>query len=433
MKKSLVLAMAMAMGVTASAYAANPFSDVPAGHWAYDSISKLAAAGVIEGYGDDTFRGDRLMTRYEMAQIVAKAMAKGANVDKLAAEFAEELDALGVRVAALEKKSDNVKITGAVRYHYASYSGSKNIARGGGVGPDGKRARNITGDSQLRTRITFNGKVNDNWNYYATLENRNDVYDNIGDEKTSFKWAYLDGRLGGANVRAGRTYLTRDPGGNIYDDTFDGIVVSYGNKIKLEGYYGKPAMWTWRNNAGWGGTQPWAGNQVDYDHAWGVNASAKLGKSITLYVGYDKWKDKDHAGGFVNSDDNGIFDVGITGKFGDFKADFVYLHGDAKDEYTTNKDGYVATIGYKGANFKKPGSWGLEAKYYKQGDATYVTHTMNGWNEFWRGKGFKGYKLAANYTVAKGMMLNIEYYDLKDHDKSDLKQRTLWTELSLRF
>ena len=43
--------MAMALGVTASAYAANPFSDVPAGHWAYDSISKLAASGVIEGYG----------------------------------------------------------------------------------------------------------------------------------------------------------------------------------------------------------------------------------------------------------------------------------------------------------------------------------------------------------------------------------------------
>ena len=118
MKKSLVLAMAMALGVTASAYAANPFSDVPAGHWAYDSISKLAAAGVIEGYGDATFGGDKLMTRYEMAQIVAKAMAKGANVDKLAAEFADELDNLGVRVAKLEKKADNVKITGQIRAHY---------------------------------------------------------------------------------------------------------------------------------------------------------------------------------------------------------------------------------------------------------------------------------------------------------------------------
>ena len=49
MKKSLVLAMAMALGVTASAYAANPFSDVPAGHWAYDSISKLAMYRPVTG------------------------------------------------------------------------------------------------------------------------------------------------------------------------------------------------------------------------------------------------------------------------------------------------------------------------------------------------------------------------------------------------
>ena len=129
MKKSLVLAMAMALGVTASAYAANPFSDVPAGHWAYDSISKLAAAGVIEGYGDTTFGGDKLMTRYEMAQIVAKAMAKGANCDKLAAEFADELDNLGVRVANLEKKADNVKITGEIRAHYEDYKDTKDADR----------------------------------------------------------------------------------------------------------------------------------------------------------------------------------------------------------------------------------------------------------------------------------------------------------------
>ena len=65
MKKSLVLAMAMALGVTASAYAANPFSDVPAGHWAYDAVNKLAAAGVVDGYPDGTYGGDKLMTRRE--------------------------------------------------------------------------------------------------------------------------------------------------------------------------------------------------------------------------------------------------------------------------------------------------------------------------------------------------------------------------------
>ena len=133
-----------------------------------------------------------------------------------------------------------------------------------------------------------------------------------------------------------------------------------------------------------------------------------------------------------DSDDNGIFDVGITGKFGDFMADFVYLHGNADDKYTINKNGFVATIGYKGANFKKPGSWGLQAKYYKQGDGTFVTHGMNGWVPIGDG-GFKGYKLAANYTVAKGMMLGVEYYDLKNYDDSAMKQRTLWTELQVRF
>ena len=165
MKKSLVLAMAMALGVTASAYAANPFSDVPAGHWAYDSINKLATAGVIEGYGDTTFGGDKLMTRYEMAQIVAKAMAKGANVDKLAAEFADELDTLGVRVAALEKKADNVKITGTIKASYASYDGDK-------LGTTGDPARATNHQGRLRSDIFVTGQVNDDWTYTAMLRNQ---------------------------------------------------------------------------------------------------------------------------------------------------------------------------------------------------------------------------------------------------------------------
>ena len=76
MKKSLTLAIAMALGITASAYAANPFSDVPQGHWAYDSVAQLVAEGVIEGYPEGNFDGNKLMTRYEMAQIVARLWRK---------------------------------------------------------------------------------------------------------------------------------------------------------------------------------------------------------------------------------------------------------------------------------------------------------------------------------------------------------------------
>ena len=79
MKKTLVSALTTALVVGAASTtfaAANPFSDVPADHWAYDAVAQLAQDGVIEGYGDTTFQGDKNITRYEMAQMVAKAMAK---------------------------------------------------------------------------------------------------------------------------------------------------------------------------------------------------------------------------------------------------------------------------------------------------------------------------------------------------------------------
>ena len=406
MKKSLVLAMAMALGVTASAYAANPFSDVPAGHWAYDSISKLAAAGVIEGYGDDTFRGDRLMTRYEMAQIVAKAMAKGANVEKLAAEFADELDALGVRVAALEKKVDNVKITGQVRWHYANISGT-----------------NKNFQHQLRTRLLFTGKVNNNWNYVTMIENRSDKTDYIGDEATAVQRAYLDGRLGGMKVMAGRWNYTDITGGNIYDNRVDGVKFAYGSKVNVQAYYAKTATNSWSK---FNKFDPAALTNAygPKGYVYGLNIGAKMGK-VNAFVGYDKYNDH-----HVDDAGLGIFDVGLGAKFGDFSIDGVYLRGNA-DWDGSKENGFVITAAYKGADFKKAGSWGLEAKYYDQGDATYVAHTMNGVDPS-EGHGFKGYKLAAYYTVAKGMMAGIEWYDLKAKD-GDTKARTLWTELQVRF
>ncbi|MFY9203439.1 MAG: S-layer homology domain-containing protein, partial [Limnochordia bacterium] len=68
-----VLVMAMSTSVLASS---NPFSDVPAHHWAYDSVMKLAAVGLVEGYPDGTFGGTRTMTRYEAAMVFARALAR---------------------------------------------------------------------------------------------------------------------------------------------------------------------------------------------------------------------------------------------------------------------------------------------------------------------------------------------------------------------
>ena len=103
MKRQVIAGIATALMVgtmSATSFASvNPFSDVPRDHWAYDAVSGLVNQGIINGYGDDTFRGDRAITRYEMAQMVGKAMAnqKNANahdrmmIRRLSVEFASQL------------------------------------------------------------------------------------------------------------------------------------------------------------------------------------------------------------------------------------------------------------------------------------------------------------------------------------------------------
>ena len=414
MKKSLVLAMAMALGVTASAYAANPFSDVPAGHWAYDSINKLAAAGVIEGYGDSTFGGDKLMTRYEMAQIVAKAMAKGANVDKLAAEFADELDNLGVRVAALEKKADNVKITGTIKASYSSYDGDK-------LNVDAKKAP-TNHQGRLRSDLWVKGDINDDWTYSAMFRNQqfftNDE-GNSGEEDVAFQRAYVNGRVGGLAVQAGRYNKADITGGNIHDNRVDGVQVSYGKDVKLTAGYGKAT-----------GVDVIAGENKDVAYA---ELGAKLG-AVDAFAGYYKFDNLLKA-----ADDDAIWTVGLGFDLAkDLKLTGTYLRSDVDAVTVDNvkyndvdKDGYVVAMAYKGAKAAKAGSWGLNASYYDQGAGTVVAHTMDG---IYFDEGFKGYSVGANYALAKNIVAGVTYYDLESKEaKGTPDAQTLWSQVVFSF
>ena len=403
MKKSLVLAMAMALGVTASAYAANPFSDVPAGHWAYDSINKLAAAGVIEGYGDTTFGGDKLMTRYEMAQIVAKAMAKGANVDKLAAEFADELDNLGVRVANLEKKADNVKITGTIKASYASYDGDK-LGEGNTTNHQGR----------LRSDIWVTGQVNDDWTYTAMFRGQefftNDKA-NKGEEDINFQRAYVNGKLGGLAVQAGRYNKTDITGGNIHDNRMDGVQVSYGKDVKMTAGYGKAT-----------GVEALANENKDFAYA---ELAAKLG-AVDANAAYYRFDNV-----AKTADDDKIWTVGLGFDLAkDLKLSGNYIKSDY-DKAGVDDDGYVATLAYKGAKAAQAGSWGLSATYYDQGMGTFVAHTMDG---VYFDEGFKGYSVSANYALAKNIVAGVTYYDLETKEAGkDTDAQTLWSQVVFSF
>ncbi|MDK8253168.1 MAG: S-layer homology domain-containing protein [Dialister micraerophilus] len=80
------------------------FPDVPENHWAYEYVKELAKQGVIDGYPDGTFKGDRMMTRYEFAAMLYKAMQKGINVNKkILDEFEVELERFRIDVIAKDK------------------------------------------------------------------------------------------------------------------------------------------------------------------------------------------------------------------------------------------------------------------------------------------------------------------------------------------
>ncbi len=106
---------------------ANPFSDVPFSHWSYDAVNKLTSKGILQGYPDGTFKGEKNVTRYHLAMVVAKMLSNveqmlesgtGSSLvtkadlqtlEKLTVEFADELALLGVKVTALEDDMQIVK------------------------------------------------------------------------------------------------------------------------------------------------------------------------------------------------------------------------------------------------------------------------------------------------------------------------------------
>ena len=412
MKKSLVLAMAMALGVTASAYAANPFSDVPAGHWAYDAVNKLAAAGVVDGYPDGTYGGDKLMTRYEMAQIVAKAMAKGANVDKLAAEFADELDSLGVRVANLEKKADNVKITGQIRYNYVSRD-------------------NNADESTLRTRLWVTGQVNEDWTYTGMLQNTQEfMHSESGEDEVKLNRAYVDGRVGGIDVHAGRWDEVTNTG-NVLDSYIDGAKLTYGDKVQVYGMVGKAP------------SEEYFASSSDRLYLAGV--SADLGE-VDVYVNYFKandtgfWNDtpvanRVYAKDFTVVGDKEIWNVGASYNFApDFTLAAEYMWGDEDHEYAgekPGKDGWYADLAWKGASADEPGSYGLHVSYFDQSANAYINPTTDA-TTFGEFGGYKGWAVGASYAFAKNIVGVVNYYDT-EAQVGDEDDQVIFSELYFTF
>lgn len=241
MKKSLVSAVSAALIISAASTALasdNPFSDVPAGHWAYDAVSQLQQDGVVNGYVDGTFKGDSMMTRYEMAQIVAKAMAKQSSqpgsvakndkamVDKLMVEFKDELTNMGIRLDEIEKRLDNLVWEGSIAYEYNS---------------DSRPTGRTTGNKLVLT-LSPTMAVNDRWTAHATMEygmDANAAHNSTAGDEVPYNGSYFSVKeifaetdfSDSGNIMLGHVPIESvADGGMVISDAISGAQVAYGDK-----------------------------------------------------------------------------------------------------------------------------------------------------------------------------------------------------------
>ena len=425
MKKKFITAMTTALVVGAASTtfaAANPFSDVPAGHWAYDAVTQLAADGIIEGYGDGTYLGNRNITRYEMAQMIAKAMAKNpsgadkAALDRLAAEFSEELSNLGVRVANLEKYSDKVTWTGELRYRYWSQRYERKDEKG----------TDKQNTDQLQLRLFPTAEVNDHWKLKARLTASNNMKTNTS---TDFKltYAFAEGTYDKLKVSVGKMPLySYVDGGLVVDDFFSGAQVEYGSKWKILAEAGRwdldSANDTIAEVAGNNGDNAanYQGVEVSYDDGNKFNAGAAYrhlrSDALKVAEGYNiEGKIQDNAD---------IWSLGVGYKFDkNVKLFGAYAKNPTADSYDK---AYNAQLTYKGAD-KTPGSWGAYIAYRYVGNnvAFMPTYDIMPFNK-------KGIDLSLQWSPLKNTLTQINYFRGK-RLSTDKKAETLFARVSWFF
>ena len=407
-KKTLVSAITAALVVGAASTtfaAANPFSDVPADSWAYDAVTTLAADGVIDGYPDGTYQGQNTMTRYEMAQIVARAMAKTdlekadkALVDKLAAEFAEELDNLGVRVADLEKKSDNVKFGGELRYRYYDID------------------RDSKAGDETHNKVLFRLEPkayigNSGWTANARLDYEMNLSTDENNEHVVVDRAYVEGPLFGATVTAGRTPVFTAQG-LLFDDRISGGTVAFGSdefKTTLAAGRYNPEHSDYRTVVGVDNakdiTAEYYGVQFDYT----PNDKLALNAGYTGLVNLDAYVETAPNSGKYDhfSDDASFWYVG--GKYAfDKNVAFVGEYAQNTEDWADDEDqAWTAELQYKGANAADAGSWGMYAGYRQIEAAASIAPTYDDII----GAGYKGAVVGASYVPAENILATIEYFD----------------------
>ena len=452
MKKVIAsaLASALVVGFTGTGFAAtNSFSDVPTDHWAYDAVSQLVADGVIEGYGDGTFRGQRNVTRYEVAQMIARAMAKTtiiddkgnaqpnpnvnaadrALVDRLSAEFSDDLNALGVRVANLERNADMVKWNGKIEYTYTSTRFKQ----------DGNTAK--TNNNDLLYRLEPSAEVNKHWHLKARIDGHADLNSDTTTNLTLAR-VFADGDFKHhINVKLGRQELYTNEHGLVFDDNFSGANLQFGNQFKVNLLGGRINSNNISSGGWYDGNYPggygyandpanFAGVNAQYDGShWSIGAGYYFVDSDNFRT--DSYGNTGATSGATMYNKNGdekkanIWSANLGYKFSDKAKVWGSYASNNKADYEDNA--WQAEFDYGDYdNASKKGQWGIYAAYRRMAINTSLFGTYDG-----IARGVKGWEVGVNYAIMKNVGLRAIYADGDAISNSNIDYRKLFGRVEM--
>jgi hypothetical protein len=449
-KKLMVLLMLVSIFIIGSTAFAAPLTDVPANHWAYDSVNRLVQDGIIEGYGDGTFKGEKTLTRYEFAIAVSKAIDKYNKadtqqrvlIDKLSAEFATELNTIGVRLSKLENNASTVKFTG-----YIKINGGVNCSLSGTSDPISNPASHYIYDL---VALKIAAPLNDKMDFIGSLDGKN----------TNNNYSPSDGKTySSSTFFLGTAYLK-------YKNAIKGTDVTVGREPLVLGQTGLVASTISaaggvddvRLSFNYGKFSAFAAVADLNGYVYGYNSSniylnnnSILPKSETSYtnkginsrgvkIGNLTWNPDSAfqlSGGLLYSDNSNNYAykqkfVGATINLTtDWSVVGDYVKNSLSADPTQNK-GIYYSLNYKGAKFNKIGSWGAHVDYTKVG-ANAIDFGISSICAFSTTKGVKGPGAGFNYTVAKNAIFSTYLTLLKSYDGSTKFDRSICTTLQLIF
>jgi hypothetical protein len=420
MKKKTIIALcaifSVSMAGTSLAVPANLFAVVPEKHWTYSAISQLAEAGLVEAFGGGAYKENIILTRCEMAAIVAKAMAKSAQADaasqatieKLKAEFAPEFNLsetsnVASRLDKVEKNASPINITnGDVRIRYQSNWDQK------------AKSTDKDADTRIQERVRLNiaADITDNLKFNSRLlathtsnkraangSSKSSTYANPAFDRAELQWKNKQ-----TTVAFGRILPSLGQG-IIWDgNSIDGAYATYDfGRAQLAAGYGDLAAYT-----GSGAATNAALANLDVKIGQNTNLTVAHLDTMTNSVGYNV---NQTAYGFKTK----TGDVTVSGEYVENNHD--KLPSDAQ------KHGYWGRVQWKGIDNSKPGSYGINFDYLSLGnyavDSTNNPGTLvvNGGNGI-GGAGAKGFGLGVQYVFVKNANVEARYYNLKPYDEN---------------